>query len=259
MVKSCLDCQLVCGSTRKEPMSIRELPSQPWHTLAMDMLGPLPSNDSILVVIDLYSRYRVTEIMQTTTSDDIIAKLRMIFFRLGIPSILVSDNAKNFSSVKMEDFCKRLGIQLKHTTPYWPQANGDVERQNRSILKILRIAEINKSDWKSDLEEANYVYSLVQHPATGRSPAEVLFGRKFRDWIPQLTWNETANDSEIRDRDWIYKHSAKTSYDINHRTASAELQPNDRVLMRNLVPQNKLSPFVWFRNAFHEKLWSTDA
>lgn len=241
MVKSCLDCQLVSGTTGREPMSVRELPSEPWHTLAMDMLGPLPSNESILVVIDLYSRYRITEVMKTTTSDDIIAKLRKVFLRLGIPANLVSDNAKNFSSAKMEDFCKQLGIKLKHTTPYWPQANGDVERQNRSILKILRIAEINKSDWKIDLEEANYVYSMVQHPATGRSPAEVLFGRKFRDWIPQLTPSENVTDGETRDRDWIYKHAAKTYYDANNRTTSMELQPNDRVLMRNLVPQNKLS------------------
>lgn len=241
MVKSCLNCQLVCGNTGKQPMSMRELPSQPWHTLAMDMLGPLPSNESILVVIDLYSRYRVTEVMQATTSDEIIDRLRSIFLRLGIPAILISDNARNFSSQIMETFCKRMGIQLKHTTPYWPQANGDVERQNRSILKILRISEINKSDWKKDLEEANYVYSLIQHPATGRSPAEIMFGRKFRDWIPQLAWGEYTEDEETRDHDWIYKHSAKSYYDANNRINNSELQPNDRVLMRNLVSQNKLS------------------
>lgn len=239
-VKSCLECQLVSNSVPSEPMAVRELPQQPWQIISMDMLGPLPSGDSILVLIDLYSRYRITEVLQSTTTDDIVARLDRVFMRMGLPAVLISDNAKNFSSRTMENFCGKFAIDLRHTTPYWPQSNGEVERQNRSILKTLRIAELNGTDWKKDLEEANYVYSLLRHPATGCSPAELVFGRRFRDWIPQLSVNDTV-DGEIRDHDMIYKQSAKTSYDLKHRTQQSDLQLQDRVLMRNLVPQNKLS------------------
>ncbi|XP_055542977.1 uncharacterized protein K02A2.6-like [Wyeomyia smithii] len=220
---------------------MRQLPCQPWHDLAMDFLGPLPSGESILVLIDMYSRYRVVEAMDTTTSDDIINVLTRIFFRLGIPEVFISDNAKNFSSSKISAFGKKFGIQLEHTIPYWPRSNGEVERQNRSILKILRIAQVNGTDWKHDLEEANYVYSMINHPATGRSPAEMAFGRKFKDWIPEVI---CANDNfyaEIKDHDWIYKQKSKTRYDTEDRTEESNLQPRDRVLMRNLVSQNKLS------------------
>lgn len=239
-VKSCLECQLVSNSAPPEPMSVRELPQQPWQVLAMDMLGPLPSGDSVLVVIDLYSRYRITEILRTTTTDDIIERLEKVFMRLGLPAVLVSDNARNFSSRQMDEFCAMYGIELRHTTPYWPQSNGEVERQNRSILKTLRIAELNGTDWKKDLQEANYVYSLLRHPATGRSPAELVFGRKFRDWIPQLSMN-TNEDSDIRDHDRIYKQSAKTYFDNKHNAQQSDLQVQDRVLMRNMLRQNKLS------------------
>lgn len=243
-VKSCMDCQLVSGPSRPEPLAVRELPCQPWHTLAMDILGPLPSGESILVIIDLYSRYRVTEVLQSTTSDAVIDKLSRAFLRLGFPSILMSDNAKNFTSHQITEFGKRYGIELKHTTPYWPQANGEVERQNRNILKTLKIAHVNGTDWKADLEEANYVYSMIPHPATGRSPAELAFGRKLKDWIPQMTSDpntERDDGPDVRDHNWVYTQKAKIYYDDAHNARESDLQPRDRVLMRNLVPQNKLS------------------
>lgn len=94
----------------------------------MDILGPLPSGDSILVIIDLYSRYRVTEVLRSTTSEAIIERLSRTFLRMGFPSLLMTDNAKNFTSYQMVEFGKRYGIELRHTTPYWPQANGEMER-----------------------------------------------------------------------------------------------------------------------------------
>ncbi|XP_062700774.1 uncharacterized protein K02A2.6 isoform X1 [Aedes albopictus] len=244
-VRSCLECQIVGKAAPPEPMAIRELPQKPWEHLNMDMLGPLPSGDSLLVIVDAYSRFRIVEILRHTTSSDIIDKLHPLFMRLGIPTILTTDNARNFTSKEMEDFCDKFGVRMRQTTPYWPQANGEVERQNRSILKILQIAELNKSDWRKDLEEFNYVYALTPHPATGYSPAEILFGRKFRDWIPHMSQIVSATDEAVRDRDAIYKHAAKTHADAARGAKTSYLQTGDRVLMKNLHPANKLSaPFL---------------
>lgn len=101
---------------------------------------------------------------------------------------------------------------------------------------------MNGTDWKADLEEANYEYSMIPHPATGRSLAELVFGQKLKDWIPQLTCDvtEQKDEPEIRDRNWTYKQKAKAYYDETNRARESDLQPQDRVLMRNLVPQNKL-------------------
>lgn len=246
-VRSCLDCQIVGKAAPPEPMAIRELPQKPWEVLHLDMLGPLPSGNSLLVIIDPYSRYKVIEVLRQTTSSDIIARLRPLFMRLGIPFVLATDNARNFSSKEMEDFCAEFGVTLRHTTPYWPQANGEVERQNRSILKILRIAELNKSDWKRDLEEYNYVYALTPHPGTGYSPAEILFGRKFRDWIPQLSQPGQSLDAEVRDNDKVYKFNSKVHYDAAKGARESNLGIGDRVLMKNLNPTNKLTA------AFHSE------
>ncbi|KXJ68081.1 hypothetical protein RP20_CCG006007 [Aedes albopictus] len=53
------------------------------------------------------------------------------------------------------------------------------------------------------------------------------------------------DDDEVRDHDWCYKQKAKLRYDAVHGAKESSLRPHDRVLMRNLVPQNKLStPFI---------------
>nr|XP_029723025.1 uncharacterized protein K02A2.6-like [Aedes albopictus] len=245
LIRSCLDCQTVGQPGPQEPMQIRDLPQAPWSHLSMDILGPLPSGESLLVLIDLYSRFRVIEILRQTTTASILSKIRPVFMRLGIPQTLTTDNASNFSSREMVDFCKRYDIQLKHTTPYWPQANGNVERQNRSIMKILRISALNGSDWKADLEEHNYVYSVTPHPATGRSPAEVAFGRPFKDWIPQFFRIDFDDDEDIRVKDRAYKTASKTYHDRVKQVRESTINEGDRVLMKNHTMQNKLSaPFL---------------
>ncbi|XP_039444976.1 uncharacterized protein K02A2.6-like [Culex pipiens pallens] len=241
-VRKCLDCQIVGRMAPPEPMAVRQLPSSPWEFLSM--LGPLPTGESLLVIIDCYSRFRIIEVLKQTTSADIIGKLRPLFMRMGIPSVLMNDNARNFTSNEMEDFCNSLGIRQRRTTPYWPQANGETERQNRSILKILKIAELNKSNWKKDLEEFNYAYALTPHPATGRSPAELAFGRQFRDWIPQLS-GLGSHEEEVEDKDKSYKYRAKCQVDATRGARESSIELGDQVLMKNMNPTNKLSaPFL---------------
>lgn len=57
--KSCHGCQLVSQSAKPEPMCRTKMPDGPWQYLAADLLGPLPTGESVLVVIDYNSRYTV--------------------------------------------------------------------------------------------------------------------------------------------------------------------------------------------------------
>nr|XP_029720521.1 uncharacterized protein K02A2.6-like [Aedes albopictus] len=104
-------------------------------------------------------------------------------------------------------------------------------------------ATINRQKYdKKDLDVFNYVYSLTPHPATGRSPAELAFGRQFKDWIPQISAKHSVQDETVRDRDHAYRAAAKERYDKAHNTRESTLAEGDVVLMKNLVKQNKLSP-----------------
>ena len=47
-------------------------------------------------------------------------------------------------SKEKEDYLNEIRIGHCYTTPLWPRANGEVERQKRSLLKSMRAAHTEK-------------------------------------------------------------------------------------------------------------------
>ena len=95
-------------------------------------MGPLPSDEHILVVVDYYSRYFETVTLRSVTSKKIINALKPTFTRWGIPCSLRTDNGPQFMSAEFQQFLREHGVEHRTIPPYWPQANGEVERQNWS-------------------------------------------------------------------------------------------------------------------------------
>ena len=71
-VKTCDACQLVGRPDPPEPVASTELPQRPWCVVAIDYLGPLPSGEHIIVVVDYYSRYYEVAVVRTITSEKTI-------------------------------------------------------------------------------------------------------------------------------------------------------------------------------------------
>ena len=96
--KSCYGCQLVSRPSPPEPIRSTALPTGPWRDLAIDLLGPLPTGESIPVVVDYCSRYYEIDIMRSTVASKVISSLEEIFARHGLPESLTSDNASVHSN-----------------------------------------------------------------------------------------------------------------------------------------------------------------
>ncbi|XP_055615315.1 uncharacterized protein K02A2.6-like [Toxorhynchites rutilus septentrionalis] len=241
-VKACDGCRLVSLPNKPEPMSRREMPSKPWIEVAVDFLGPLPCGTYLLVIIDYYSRYKEVETMAKITAKETVERLDRIFSRLGYPQTITLDNAKQFVGTELDEYTKIKGITLRHSTPYWPQENGLVERQNRSLLKRLQISHALSRDWRRDLREYLLMYYTTPHSITGKTPTELLYGRTIRSKIPTLDDIETMPiSSEARDRDLVLKDIGKQSEDMRRHARKYSLATGDTVLMQNLLPGNKLS------------------
>ena len=50
-----------------EPMQRIEPPTGQWQNVAVDLMGPLPTGESLLVVVDYYSRFYEVGILRSTT------------------------------------------------------------------------------------------------------------------------------------------------------------------------------------------------
>ena len=236
--KACYGCQLVSRPDHVEPIRTTVLPTGPWRDLAVDLLGPLPTGESILVVIDYYSRYYEIEVMKSTTTSKVIERLDEIFSRHGLPERLTSDNGPQFISSEFKEYMDYQRIQHRKVTAKWPQANGEVERQNRSLLKRIQIAQAERKDWKKELNVYLASYRSLPHPATGVSPAELLFGRKIRTRLPEL--RDVHVELEVRDRDNEQKNKGKVYADNKRKACYSDILPGDKVLVQE-ERQNKFS------------------
>ncbi|XP_044757738.1 uncharacterized protein K02A2.6-like [Coccinella septempunctata] len=185
-VKNCRGCLLVTIPDKPPPMKRHKFPEGPWQCVAIDLMGPLPNQDQFLVIIDYYSRYQEIKFLRTTTSAVIINHLSEIFCRLGIPRSIRADNGPQFASQEFKNYCSHNNIELIHTPPYWPQANGEVENMNRAILKRLQKAQPNKQNFKTELQKFTMMYNVTPHGTTGKSPSELMFNRTVRDKIPSM-------------------------------------------------------------------------
>ena len=80
--------------------------------------------------------------------------------RFSVPKAIVTDNGLQFVSQELKGMCDRYGIQLYHSSSYYPQGNGQVEATNETLIKILKkTCEGNKfSDWSEKLIDALWAY-----------------------------------------------------------------------------------------------------
>lgn len=241
-VKQCQGCTLVGAPNAPEPLRSTELPSKPWQHIAIDFCGPLPSGHNLFVIVDYYSRFVEVEIMGKIDSNQAISKLKIIFARFGLPISITADNGRQFVSAEFKNFCETNNIKLISTTPYWPQQNGEVERQNRSLLKRLAISQEMKRDWKEDLNQYLLMYRSTPHSTTQKSPAEMLFNRNIRDKLPSMDQpTEEKEDEEVRDIDKKKKEKAKEYADTRRHAKTNTIKVGDVVLVKRQHPANKLA------------------
>ena len=63
---------------------------------------------------------------------------------------------------------------------------GTSKRQNRSLLKRMRIAQAEGKNWRKELVRFLAAYRTTPHTVTGICPAELLFARKIRTKLPEF-------------------------------------------------------------------------
>ena len=245
-VKSCHACQVVSPGNPPEPVITGDLPSGPWEDLQLDLCGPFPSGEHLVVIVDKFSRWVEVEVLNVTTTEHILQSMEKSFACHGYPLSVTTDNARNLTSHVFEEYCRLRGIRHHTVTPLWPQANGGVERQNRTLLKAIRAAVAERRDWKAALTTFLMAYRSTPHPATTVSPAELMFGRAIRTKMPEVTERQPRPCGEqVRDSDTRYKVKAKMGSDRRRRAKSTRFNVGDLVLVKIPNKSTKLSGYFY--------------
>jgi transposase InsO family protein len=201
-VSSCTHCQGKNTPRTQQFVKLHEgfKPTYPFQMVAVDITEiwyPKGDKTYILVFIDLFTRWVevfVTNIPITaaTIADQLIS---LVISRHGTPEFLVSDNGPNLQAVLLQDVCRLLAVKQIFVAPYSPQANGVVERFNRTIKNMLTTVITDKRElWPKFLDDVLFAYRTAFHSALQDSPFFVLYGRDPRQVIPALqqTVGETS-------------------------------------------------------------------
>ena len=134
-----------------------------------------------------------------------IEKLQTTFAALGLPEIIVSDNGTSFTSQEFQTFLKQNGIQHVRTSAYHPSSNGLAERYVQTVKQGLR--KITLGSMVSRVARLLSRYRVTPQSTTGRSPAELMFGRKLRTRLDLL---RPDLSSRVRQQQAIQKQNHDT-------------------------------------------------
>jgi len=181
----CDRCQRMGKPTPRDEMPLQpQVTLEPFEKWGMDFVGPInpPSRQRsyIIVCTDYLTKWAETKAIKAATEEKVAEFLREnIFYKFGYPRELVTDQGSQFTSNLIEDLLAHHKIKHRTSTPYHPQANGQVEVTNRALEGILtKVVSSSRKDWADRLVEATWAYNTTWKTTTSFTPYELVYGKR---------------------------------------------------------------------------------
>jgi hypothetical protein len=155
--------------------------------ISIDFVGPLPRTPDyfnyVLVVVDKFSK--MAHFIPTTTNVTAEETARLLLEHVvrlhGLPEAIISDRGHEFTAHLFQEVWTAMGTDLRLSTAYHPQSDGQTERVNRELEQQLRVhANRTGNNWKQWLTVVEMHYNSDLHESTGKTPYE-MNGVDWRD------------------------------------------------------------------------------
>ena len=189
-VQSCENCDRdrIANPSPKAPMG--GLPAgHPFAVVHMDLVGGQSTltrepegNRAILTLIDGFTGWAEAVPLPNQKAETVArAFFDNWICRYGVPERIHTDQGTQFESAVFSKMLDLLKIHRSRTTPYRPQANGKVERFNRTMISWLRKAvDDDPVKWELMLPAIMMAYRSTISRPTGFTPYRLVFGREMR-------------------------------------------------------------------------------
>ena len=241
----CTDCNRNAPSQPSAPPYPPVLPEYPFQCIAADYFHY--KGQTYLIAVDRYSNWPIIE-RANAGSKGLVNDLRKLFATYGIPDELSSDGGPEFAATLTSNFLKSWGVHHRVSSVAYPHSNCRAELGVKQAKRLISSNTGHNGDLNTDLlQRAMLQYRNNPNPETGISPAECIFGRPVKDFIPILpgkyqphhTWRDTLANREKALR---CRHHRAAERWTEHTRRLTPLKVGDHVYVQN---QTGNHPLKW--------------
>lgn len=179
-VSSCTKClKSKHHRTKQAPFQSTYTPKRPNNTVSIDLLGPFVTGQSILTVIDHFSRHLEMYPLRSITASKVVHCLLHYITTFGRPTVILSDLGKQFTAQVFNLLNSSIGIKVLHSSVAHPQSNSISERINTSIKYTINMLMEDGFNFEQSLLIHKALYNGSKHGSTNFSPNLLHFGREL--------------------------------------------------------------------------------
>ena len=242
-VETCRACSAAVKSNTRAPLEVRPTPDKVWQHCSADFKGPIGGEYYFHVLIDDLSRFPIVQVSKSTGFKELRKNLEEVFGMFGIPESITHDGGPPYNSEEWQRYAKEKGFQAKKSTPEHPESNGIVERFMSVLRKTVHTAIAEKRDVKEAVQMRVFNFRNTTHPSTGKTPAELMFGRQVKTLIPCMlkedatTSNKSLEEAKMEDR--RTRMDRVERYNKRKGVQKKNIQPGDQVLIQQTETSTK--------------------
>ena len=234
----CATCNRMAPSQPSSSPTPPLLPAYPFQAICADYFTH--QGHHYLVAVDRYSNWPIVE-ESADGSKGLITALRRIFVTFGISDELSSDGGPEFTATATQQFLRDWGVRHRLSSVGFPHSNCRAEIAVKTIKRLLSDNSLPNGSLDTDrFQRAVLQYRNTPDRDTRLSPAQVIFGRPIRDFIPihpgkyqpHSTWRETLANREEALRNRHMKAHERLS---EHTRVLPPLTVGDTVRLQNLA------------------------
>ncbi|KAK8774858.1 hypothetical protein V5799_010611 [Amblyomma americanum] len=158
-------------------------------------------------------------VMNSTTTERTIKKLRSVFASYGLPDEVVTDNGPQFTAKNFTDFLLKNVVRHTRAPPYHPASNGSADRCVKTVKRDLlrQVLDERSSGISKTLQHCIHMflfrYRNTPTTTTGQIPAEL-----FLSWRPRTRLTLLHPDLERR----IKEHFSKVKGQADEKKRAME-------------------------------------
>ena len=238
-VKTCPVCQGMKSDTRAKAGLLRplEIPTRKWAHVTTDLVTDLPESDGFTAVAVFVDRMTKMVHFAPCTKEVTAPQYARLFvdtvFRLhGMPEVIVSDRDPRFTSRFWRSLFNLLGTDLRFSTAFHPQTDGQSERAIQTLENFLRpYVERHPTEWSKQLSLAEFAANNAVNSSTGYSPFYLHSGDHpiLPSWILGGTTSSNLEAmKEMTDRMKTALEEAQANMSHAQRQASTQANKSRR-------------------------------